>query len=173
MNHSRTRRVCKWVGTILCVLIGAAFAHYCISPYYWQAELPFHVRLRFHQAAINISHCPLPPQVPGQVDDSRVLIQPPMKLGSCSVEEARALIASLQHERLIWWPRAHVDWPSWSFEIPLWVTFVACAAPTGLMWWRDRLRRRPGFCERCGYDLTGNVSGRCPECGGLIAAGTG
>lgn len=23
----------------------------------------------------------------------------------------------------------------------------------------------PGFCGRCGYDLTGNVSGVCPECG--------
>lgn len=22
-----------------------------------------------------------------------------------------------------------------------------------------------GCCGRCGYDLTGNVSGRCPECG--------
>ena len=26
-------------------------------------------------------------------------------------------------------------------------------------------RRRAGLCERCGYDLTGNVSGVCPECG--------
>lgn len=22
-----------------------------------------------------------------------------------------------------------------------------------------------GFCAKCGYDLTGNQSGRCPECG--------
>jgi hypothetical protein len=26
-------------------------------------------------------------------------------------------------------------------------------------------RRKLGLCERCGYDLTGNVSGVCPECG--------
>jgi len=26
-------------------------------------------------------------------------------------------------------------------------------------------RRRVGLCERCGYDLQGNVSGVCPECG--------
>ncbi len=36
------------------------------------------------------------------------------------------------------------------------------------------LRRRyypiypPGHCQRCGYNLTGNVSGVCPECGEKI-----
>ena len=28
--------------------------------------------------------------------------------------------------------------------------------------WR---RRRKGLCVKCAYDLTGNVSGVCPECG--------
>ncbi len=27
------------------------------------------------------------------------------------------------------------------------------------------LRRQMGLCIRCGYDLTGNTSGTCPECG--------
>lgn len=26
----------------------------------------------------------------------------------------------------------------------------------------------PGICRHCGYDLTGNVSGRCPECGRAV-----
>jgi len=30
---------------------------------------------------------------------------------------------------------------------------------------RDRMRRAKGLCRNCGYDLTGNVSGVCPECG--------
>jgi hypothetical protein len=30
---------------------------------------------------------------------------------------------------------------------------------------RRRPPRRNGLCPRCGYDLTGNVSGTCPECG--------
>ncbi len=30
---------------------------------------------------------------------------------------------------------------------------------------RDIRRRRRGLCLRCGYDLTGNVSGACSECG--------
>jgi hypothetical protein len=43
----------------------------------------------------------------------------------------------------------------------------------GVLWawlwtrWQNRLfRGKPGHrCLDCGYDLTGNVSGRCPECG--------
>ncbi len=29
-------------------------------------------------------------------------------------------------------------------------------------------RRRRGLCITCGYNLTGNVSGVCPECGGAV-----
>jgi hypothetical protein len=49
--------------------------------------------------------------------------------------------------------------------VPLWIPFLAVAGPTGLLWYRDRRRIPVGHCHRCGYDLTGNVSGRCPECG--------
>jgi len=40
--------------------------------------------------------------------------------------------------------------------------------------WRDAMdeepnlikyRCRSGYCFKCGYDLTGNQSGKCPECG--------
>jgi hypothetical protein len=31
------------------------------------------------------------------------------------------------------------------------------------------LRRQMGLCVRCGYELTGNVSGICPECGTPVA----
>ncbi len=45
---------------------------------------------------------------------------------------------------------------------PLWVTL------------RDRLRRmkgpQPGECKTCRYDLTGNRSGVCPECGSPVLA---
>ncbi len=33
---------------------------------------------------------------------------------------------------------------------------------------RDAIRK--GVCEKCGYSLTGNVSGRCPECGTDVPA---
>lgn len=38
-------------------------------------------------------------------------------------------------------------------------------------WARGASRRARNGCTRCGYDLTGNVSGLCPECGTPIATG--
>jgi hypothetical protein len=48
--------------------------------------------------------------------------------------------------------------------IPIWLLALLVAVPTVRLWRRDR-RRRPGHCQRCSYDLTGNTSGICPECG--------
>ena len=33
---------------------------------------------------------------------------------------------------------------------------------------RRHRRRKKGLCINCGYNLTGNVSGVCPECGESI-----
>ncbi len=48
--------------------------------------------------------------------------------------------------------------------VPLWIPFLAIALPTYILWRRDR-RHPPGHCQECGYDLTGNVTGVCSECG--------
>ncbi len=71
-------------------------------------------------------------------------------------------------------PRVHrglvqdPDWPgpSWIVYLPLWLPFVVLAIPTAFLFWRDNRRRySPGHCRSCGYNLTGNESGVCPECG--------
>ena len=49
--------------------------------------------------------------------------------------------------------------------IPVWLLVVAVGFPTAILCWRDRRRPKAGFCKVCKYDLTGNVSGTCPECG--------
>jgi len=56
--------------------------------------------------------------------------------------------------------------------IPLWIPFLIILLPTALLFWRDRRRIPPGHCQKCGYDLTGNVSGVCPECGEKVIAAT-
>ena len=48
--------------------------------------------------------------------------------------------------------------------LPLWIPFVLTAIPAALLWWRDRLPPH-GNCQNCGYNLTGNISGICSECG--------
>ncbi|MFH1748612.1 MAG: hypothetical protein ABIG44_16375 [Planctomycetota bacterium] len=44
---------------------------------------------------------------------------------------------------------------------------------TVLLWWRERHVVLPGHCRKCGYNLTGNVSGVCPECGTPVHLGNG
>ncbi len=61
-----------------------------------------------------------------------------------------------------------------------WLLFLigTTAALAGVCWlkgpplrWRrgeDTGDYPPGHCQKCGYNLTGNVSGVCPECGTKI-----
>lgn len=55
------------------------------------------------------------------------------------------------------------------YGVPTWMPFVLCAIITIVAFRRSR-RYPPGHCQSCGYDLTGNVSGRCPECGDAVKA---
>jgi hypothetical protein len=81
------------------------------------------------------------------------------------------------------WGRAGFQWvrrdstaPTyWSTQrsvvVPYWLpSLFAAIAPA--LWIRARLvkvgRKRHGLCLGCGYDLTGNASGTCPECGTLV-----
>ncbi len=59
--------------------------------------------------------------------------------------------------------------PSVTIRLPLWLPIVLVMLPTAVLWYCDFRRKRPGHCRRCGYDLTKNESGRCPECGMVVA----
>ena len=48
--------------------------------------------------------------------------------------------------------------------LPLLPVLLVIGVSTALLWYRDR-RPPKGHCQNCDYDLTGNVSGVCPECG--------
>src|SRR5262245_24466128 len=56
--------------------------------------------------------------------------------------------------------------------IPLLPISIAVSVLSAFFWWREWLREHRhfpfGHCRRCGYDLTGNTSGVCPECGTAI-----
>ena len=53
------------------------------------------------------------------------------------------------------------------FIIPLWLPLTLLGGLTFFLWRRDR-RKPEGCCQECGYDLTRNESGVCPECGTRI-----
>lgn len=50
-------------------------------------------------------------------------------------------------------------------RVLLWLPILLAAGPTGLLWRFDRRPIVPGHRRKCGYNLTGNASGICPECG--------
>ena len=69
--------------------------------------------------------------------------------------------------------------PFWTVIGPYWLLATAFAllpagsvARWGWSLFLRLLRRRPGCCRRCGYDLTGNTSGICPECGAAVVRST-
>ena len=54
--------------------------------------------------------------------------------------------------------------------IPHWfITLIFAILPTIWLYkWNKRRKLGPNACPSCGYDLTGNTSGVCPECGERI-----
>lgn len=48
---------------------------------------------------------------------------------------------------------------------------IWCKRHVPLNWARSRKRSQPGHCSNCDYDLTGNVSRVCPECGTHVCDG--
>jgi hypothetical protein len=70
--------------------------------------------------------------------------------------------------RELWHKRLDVQIGSVSFE---WLLAASIVAPLlrAARQYRRALARRRGLCPSCRYDLTGNVSGICPECGQDVA----
>lgn len=59
-----------------------------------------------------------------------------------------------------------------SLDVSAWLVIgLLLAYPLGHAVWQRRrttLRRARGLCLTCGYNLAGNTSGRCPECGATL-----
>lgn len=71
---------------------------------------------------------------------------------------------SVEHLDLIVWRGVGL------FRVPLWM--IILLSGTGAIFMlraRRRERARIGSCSACRYNLTGNTSGVCPECGTPVA----
>ena len=137
-RRSRVRRIAKWTGLVVCVVIVAA----------WVVSLSRLIAYSFGFVAVGLVFGGLSIQ--------------PMNSGFVGFFQGRYsanyVLLIPQRQELT----APVPYPGVS--IPLWIPFLLIAIPTVIAWRRGRPPPH-GHCKNCGYDLTGNVSGRCPECG--------
>ncbi len=140
---SRLRRVAKWVGLGMCVVI------LCL----WVASFWF------------IIVCGAGPVL----THGQVIIRPLIRGGGSFIMKPYSDLPGYVWPRT-WWRRSGLVWPrTWGpipgrrGIIPLWMPFCTIAIPTAILWRRDQ-RPRKGHCLHCGYNLTGNESGVCPEC---------
>jgi len=69
------------------------------------------------------------------------------------------------------WRTSDGRWASASVAVPFWlVAFCGALLPAAWLLGKLRQTRRAArnHCERCNYDLTGNTSDVCPECGTAV-----
>jgi len=189
-RRSRTRRVLKWIGTAGCALTLCAWLISAVRPFGAggsgrAGKSPVeHTALRVANGVFVILW---------QEGGSYTYLGA-LGVGFSPLEPAELWHAARRHRLLpqVWvstatptqhwtttWPRGtrprHTGPPPaavvgpvwgriWTVIVPLWLPLLLCAVPAAWLWWRDR-SFSPGHCRSCGYDLTGNVSGICPECG--------
>ena len=135
----RIGRILKWTGVVLCVLLTVSI-----------------VLSRWGSAGIALSDnhaC--------AIRNGAVVVQKPL-YGALWIAYER----TRKPGKLNWWFLSHQS-PSTFFVTPLWIPLALIAVPTIWLWRRDR-RFPDGHCLRCGYNLTGNVSGKCSECGNIV-----
>jgi hypothetical protein len=140
-RRSPTRRVLKWVGLVGCVVLTAAWGItlFCTFGYMGSSTAAW---FQYDGAVVVAYYAQTAEVRPGwfAFDD-----RPP-------------------DPDQLWLPRRVAGAGRDYFAIPVWMPILLLALPTATLWYRDR-RPPKGHCQNCGYNLTGNVSGRCPECG--------
>ena len=156
---SRKFSVCKWVGTAQCVLILVAL----VFNGWWHISYGWETPRSFSRVGLSF----------GRFDIERC-----WKVHSW---DDYPDWVSFRHLSPGWdsWHRSRPGLPEpfvrlekgpghFRLALPLWIPLLALIIPTLLLWRRERRRAGSGFCLRCDYDLTGNVTGACPECGTAI-----
>ena len=145
----RLRTLTLWTGALLSVLIAATF----VVSGWW--GIVFQVPK---------------PSGPGVAVNSGVIVVAIAHMWSPGFAVERIPLSPAYDPR---WPHWR-SWNSWAVSLPIiifpiYALFLAVAIPTLLVcrFWSKPVK---SGCCRCGYDLTGNTSGVCPECGVEVQA---
>ncbi|NOX57426.1 MAG: hypothetical protein GXP29_01025 [Planctomycetes bacterium] len=135
-RRTRKRRILKWSGVGLCVGLAAAWVvSHTYQISYW-----------------------------GSSKFAITLLQGALVGRTRNIASAgTAWVVEPTEGPSVWWPECVAQGKFDAIWIPMWMFLLPTALATAWFWWSDR-RYRSG-CVDCGYNLTGNVSGACPECG--------
>ncbi len=148
----RVRRVAKWTLTVICAAHALAFVTSYLRPTGvdltgWRCR-----RITVASGAVSFYWC-----VPRQPE-------PPVG----GIPAFPLLFVTGRFDPFSWRPLVERFWWGGRVTVPLWTGCALFGIAAAAVWRRDRRWPPPGHCRRCGYDLTGNVSGRCPECAETI-----
>ncbi len=155
---SRFWRAVKWSGTVACavtVVVWLLSAGFSKSAYRWvSADQRTHL----------VTYC-------GRVGVMKIkhsLTVPPSVTERGFISSTHRLESRLASLGFVL-PTVHANAnPTYlRLVIPLWLVLLVLLVPTVVGWKRCR-SFSVGHCRACGYDLTGNVSGTCPECGTAV-----
>ena len=139
----RKRRNVKWVGAAACALLLCGWIGTFWSAFGYQAPT----------VAVNLS-----------VGCFEVSVYP--KEGNAT--QTQGWFAAWQPYQAFWLPKLihgrFITSRTTHVFVPLWIPLVLVAAATILAFRFDR-RFAPGHCQMCDYDLRGDFSAGCPECG--------
>jgi hypothetical protein len=145
-RSGRARRLARWAGLITTVGATALWGVASLSPHTYATQSgSIHLLL------------------------GRVLLDsnPPLgELGWQAFPDYAVDASSFSTRELLGlsWPRSTRSFGKPVVTVPCWCLLALVALPTLFTWWKPG-RFGHGRCASCGYDLTGNRSGTCPECG--------
>lgn len=152
--RQRLRGTCKWGGVTLCVLLACSWLFSLFGGAIYSRWTPKGLEQNFGVLAGGILYrsallpLSMSPIVPGS---NWMTLSPHANLHS-----------------LIWLPTKSAS----GFFLPFWIPIALFAFPTWRLFVTKRGGNRLGCCAQCSYDLTGNTSGKCPECGVRHAVAT-
>lgn len=143
-ERHRFRRTLKWACLGCSVLLAAATA---VSHYWYIVFQGPYVSTLMSRGRLGMGTSRLPGLAPR--DSMHLLAQPIGARGPT-----------------FRWFDSFVTLDGWNMIVfPLWLPLAFMSLLTLVLFIGGRARRIEGLCGKCGYDLRGNVSGVCPECG--------
>ena len=137
----------KWAGLVTCIMFAATIA---VSHFRYIVFKAPYVSTLMSRGRLGIGTSRLPGVTP---------------------RDSMYFLVKRDEPRGPWFPwfDSFVTLDGWNMiVIPLWLPLACVSLLTLVLFIRNRPQPLEGFCIECSYDLTGNVSGVCPECGTKI-----